>query len=342
MNRAALVLAVGWMAWLGIAGAEEFSHDIAPRLQWNENSGYCGETSFISAGLYFGQYCSQFTARSLASPGVPQSDPASQLLLGVNDAAAAQRMKLRATEFANRRQLSSRQFLTWVKDQTLAGRVAIIGVFNNGILLGEWTSRWGGDSSYDHIVPVLGWGSNFPLSDRRFRPSDTITISDNGLYGPIGTPPAYPFLFSYRLREFPGNRFQANNPRGPVYMLKNAPKNYGIAIEGVADRDGVTLPVRVTASLNHEPEIGHHSDTPPDPVPLVLTATVTIPDPGVAYVLYRYDDFDRVPEANFNAAAADAVESWTIAPHSGSTFTVQVGALTSDTVIFRAVPAGAP
>ena len=45
--------------------------DVPPRRQWNENSGYCGETSFISAGMYFGQYCSQFTARSIASPGVP-------------------------------------------------------------------------------------------------------------------------------------------------------------------------------------------------------------------------------------------------------------------------------
>ena len=68
-------------SFLATAAAEpsplpyHFTHNIAPRLQWNENSGYCGETSFISAGLHFGQYCSQFTARSLASPGVNQADP---------------------------------------------------------------------------------------------------------------------------------------------------------------------------------------------------------------------------------------------------------------------------
>lgn len=62
---------------------------MSPRFQWNANSGYCGETAFISAGMRFGQYTSQWTARSLASPGVDQWKPSSQLLLGVNDLRAA-------------------------------------------------------------------------------------------------------------------------------------------------------------------------------------------------------------------------------------------------------------
>ena len=38
---------------------------IPPRLQWNENNGYCGEMSFISAGLYYGQYlCNTTPGRS--------------------------------------------------------------------------------------------------------------------------------------------------------------------------------------------------------------------------------------------------------------------------------------
>lgn len=318
-----------------------FSHGIPPRLQWNENSGYCGETSFISAGLHFGQYCSQYTARSLASPGVNQADPASQLLLGVNDTAAAQRMKLAATEFNNRRQRSARDFLEWVKQRTLGGEIAIIGVFNNGILLGEWTRRLDGDSSYDHIVPVLEWGSENPFDRLRYFPTDVITFSDNGLYGPFGTPPVYPFLYSFRLRDFPGTRFQANNPRGPIYMLKDSPKHYGIAIRGVLDRDNVTVPVKLTSNLNFEPDIGSASNTPPDPIPMQLTATVTLPDQSVAYVLYRYDDFEKVPTANFNTAASQAVESWNIPAHSGPTFTTQFNGLSNQTVIFRAVPASA-
>lgn len=319
-----------------------YSHDIAPRLQWNENSGYCGETSFISAGLHFGQYCSQYTARSIASPGVNQANPNSQLLLGVNDTSAARKMKLAAAEFDNRRQRSTREFLEWVKQRTLAGDVAIMGVFNNGIILGEWTNRTGGDSSYDHIVPVLEWGSESPLDHTRYFPTDVITFSDNGLYGPFGTPPVYPFLYSFRLRDFPGNRFQANNPRGPIYMLKNMPKNYGIAISGVLDTDGVTIPVKVTSNLNYEPDIGHQSNTPPDPIPMQLTATVSIPDQNVGYVLYRYDDFSKVPVVNFNAKAGDAVQSWSIPANSGATFSVQYDGMSDETVVFRAVRASAP
>jgi hypothetical protein len=327
---------------IDLATPYHFSHDILPRRQWNENSGYCGETSFISAGLYFGQYCSQFTARSLASPGVDQSNPSSQLLLGVNDTAAAARMKLAATPFPNRFQRSTREFLEWVKRQTLAGEVVVIGVFNNGIILEEWNSRFGGDRSYDHIVPILAWGSEVPLDRLRFFPSDVLTFSDNGLFGPVGAPPEYPFLFSYRLRDFPGSRYQANNPRGPIYMLKETPKSYGIAISGVLDPTGVTIPVRLSTNRDDEPEIAKHGNIPPTPESLRLTATVTVPDQSVAYRLYRYDDFADVPSTGFNAAAGQAVEFWTIPPHSGATFHVEYEGRTSDSVIFRAVPAVAP
>ncbi len=319
-----------------------YDNGITPRLQWNANSGYCGETSFISAGLHFGQYCSQYTARSIASPGVNQTDPSSQLLLGDNDTAAAASMRLQAAEFPNRFQLSTEEFLRWIKKNTLDGRIVIIGVFNNGIILEEWTRRWDGDPSYDHIVPVLGWGSKSSLSQLRYFASDVITISDNGLYGPTGTPPEYQFRYSFRLKDFPGNRFQANKPNGPVYMLRNRPRNYGIAIEGVLDPGKVTIPVRLTSSLDHEPDMPHHSNVPPAPVPLTLTATVTLPNSAVAYKLYRYDNFTKVPTANFNALADQAVESWDIPANSGPTATVTIETLTDQRVIFRAVPVDAP
>lgn len=325
-----------------ISSRFEFSHDIPPRLQWNENNGYCGETSFISAGMHFGQYCSQFTARSIASPGIPQHHPDAQLLLGVNDRSAAKRMRLDAIEFLNRSQRSSREFLAWVKSRTLLGEVVIIGVFNNVTRLEEPPSL--ADPEYDHIVPVLEIGSQFPFDTRHslFIPSDVITISDNGLYGPVGEPPVYPYLFAYRMVNFLGTRFQANRPNGPMYLLKNRPKNYGISIRGVLDLDGVTVPVRLSSNTNREPEIAHGSNTPPAPEPIKLFARVTLPDPSVAYNLYRYDDFAKVPVAGFNARAGDAVQSWRIPANSGNIFEVELDVLSNETVIFRAVPETAP
>jgi len=320
----------------------QFNQPIEPRLQWNANSGYCGETSFISAGLRFGQYCSQYTARSIASPRVNQTDPSSQLLLGVNDTAAAASMRLKASEYPNQSQSSTRDFLRWVKSRTLSGNVVIIGVFNNGILLEEWTGRDDGDSEYDHIVPVLRWGSKRPFSDSRYAGDDVITISDNGLYGPFGTPPAYQFYYSFPLNHFTGNRRQANNPNGPVYLLRNRPLNYGIAIEGVLDPEAATVPVSLTPSLNYEPDMPHHSNTPPAPIPLDLTVTVTLPDQSVAYNLYRYDDFVDVPTEDFNANAGQAVETCTIPAGSGASYQFVHSTMTDQTVIFRAVPVTAP
>lgn len=340
----ALALGAAFAQPASIPATYAYSHGIPPRLQWEGNYGYCGETSLISAGLHFGQYTSQYTARALASPGVPQNLHASQLLLGVNAGAAARRMRLRAAEFYWPTQRNTRSFTDWVKSRTLKGQIVIIGLFNNGILLDEWTGRDDGDAEYDHIVPVLGWGSDKPVTAMpdTALPNDVVSYSDNGLYGPFGDPPAYPFLYSTRLRHFAGTRRQANNPDGPVYLLSNHAPNFAIAVEGPLDLDGVTIPVQVSASADREPPIADGSTEPPVPAPLTLTAAVEIPDTSRGYQLYLYDDFDRVPVANFNAAAATAVRSWHIPPNSGATFSVAIPTSTGATAVFRAVPQSAP
>jgi hypothetical protein len=323
-------------------------------LQWNANNGYCGEACLVSAGLSFGQYCSQYTARSLASPSYRQSDAASQVLLGTGNRDsgpfrsvaefAARQMRLDAAEFGSTWQFSSRGFLGWIKENFLRGRVVIIGVFNNGIRLGEWTARHGGDAEYDHIVSVLRLGSDQPLSSRprAFLPGDTITISDNGLYTPRGIPQ---FRFSYRIGNFLGSRVQANEPDGPVYLLKKPPPNYGMAVSGPLDRDRVTVPVTLRASRNSEPEMRDGSDSPPAPAPLTLTAMVHLPDASKAWNVYCYTNFADVPVANFNAAAKSAARIWRYpagASSGAAAKTITVSTNTAATIVFRAVAADAP
>lgn len=315
---------------------------IVPRLQWNENFGYCGETSFISAGMNLGQYCSQFTARSLASPGVPQHEERSQLLLGVNEVAAATAMRLDGFPFDTSSQTSTPQYLAWVKENTLAGRTVIIGVFNNGIRLREWSNPNDGDPNYDHIGPILGIASRRSLQHDAgtYYPEDILTFDDNGLYGP--GPEGYQFRYSYHFGPFQGTRQQANQPHGPLYMERDRPPNYAYAVTGVLDFDGATIPVRLTASRHDEPQIGHHSNIPPTPEPLRLTATVTLPDPAQSYNLYLYDDFARVPTSGFNAAAGQSSRQWVIPANSGGTFVVSIEVMTDTTAVFRAVPTTAP
>ncbi len=335
---AATALAVLAPAAPASAGWHQRGTPLQPRQQWNANSGYCGETSLIAVGMRHGQYTSQWTARALASPGIPQWKPEAQLLLGVNDLVAARAMRLRASEYDNRRQRSSRQFLSWSKRRFLRGEDVVIGVFNNVRKLGEPLSL--ADPEYDHIVPLMGFGSATPFgTSAAYRPTDQITLSDNGLFD-LG--PNVPFLFSYELSRFGKSRKQASAAGGPLYSLKRRPPSYGVAIDGLADREGVTVPVRLSSSANGE---GLQNDAklkaPPEPRSIELTAHARLPATDRAYNVYLYDSFSDVPREGFNAKAGRAVRSWHVpAGHPGKWRTT-IEALSSETRVFRAVPASA-
>ena len=318
-----VLMCLGIVAVVG--AVPSVAQPVEPRLQWNANFGYCGETSFISAGMRFGQYTSQWTARALASPHVPQTRASSQLLLGGNDLAAARRMRLSAVAFDTGNRDTPARFLGWVKSRFVRGDVVIIGVDNNVRILGEPIP--GQVGSYDHIVPVLGIGESAP--------SDTITISDNGLHN-VGS--NYPFVYTYRFSDFPLSRRAANLLGGPIYSLALGSAHYGTAVTGILDPKHETIPVRLTSSFDGE---GLQNQarlvSPPTPSRIRLTAHVRIPDVTRSYTVYMYDRFSKVPTSDFAAHSANAVNSWTIPAHSGKHWRVAVSALSSDTRVFRAV-----
>ncbi len=328
------------------SGAASFGavarNDIPPRLQWMYNHGYCGETSLISAGLYYGQYLSQYDARRIANPGIPQNDKASQLLLSANAERAARRMHLltHAYDGANR---SSREFLAWVGRNVARGYPVAIGVYMNEYYF--YHKRRAGDRTYDHIVPIVAVGN------------DTITFSDNGLNapgaGPIGPHPGdwrplRKYLYTYRVSSFVKTREQANDPSAPPYSLPRAgrsplPADYAVAVTGVSDPEHETLPVRVATNKYYEwPPIAQDSNHRPTAEALTLTVTVSGLTPGVSYTLYRYDDFGAVPDVNFNARARQASQHWRFRIRFGNSYTVRQAIESDQTVIYRAVPSSGP
>lgn len=323
-------------------------NDIPPRLQWDQNFGYCGETSFICAGLYLGQYCSQYTARYIASDGMPQSLRDSQLLLGINDTHTADRMSLNYDKWQHEKESSPPQgttdaFFVWIKKHVAKGHPVIIGVFNNESLIYGNTHPEAGDPEYDHIIPVTGVGSySFPLDDDTYHGSDQIYFSDNGLFKPSGYPL---FLYNSRFDDFKLDRKEANSPNGPVYSLLDKPDHYGIALLSVYDSDDVTLPVRLKTSRNDEiPEIAQgrglanpasRANLPPPPRPLTLTVFVDGLDAGTVYNLYLYDDFEKVPRKDFNSNPH--TKKWTISGVEG-TYTMTHEIMSNETAVFRAVP----
>lgn len=288
--------------------------NIPPRIQWMSNYGYCGEMSMISVGLYYGQYISQFDARTIASPGVSQTSANSQLLLGVNAGNAAKAMKLKATEWNAAG--TANQFLTWVKQNIARTFPVIIGVF----------MRTGTDPDYDHIVPVFAVKSSQPMTDLNYYSDDVLTFNDLGV--DKGT------TFSYAFGAFQG---KSNvNP----YSLKTK-GNYGISITGVMDTNGDTLPVRIDTNLNDEaPEI--KGGTRPTASPLTLMVTVSGLQAGLAYKLYKYTSFANVPTSAFNTNAAKAAKIIDVQIAAGSVFKMTETIQSNEMAIYRAVRASAP
>ena len=351
---AALAPALGASPALG--SAYTASSKVTPFLQWGPNYGYCGEASFIAAGMRFGQYTSQWTARRVASSRSDQTLRASQLLLGTslpdgNAQTAAAAMRLGIESYDSAQQTSTADYLAWVKRRVVQGDAVIMGVLNNVNMLGFDNP---GDAEYDHIVPVLGVGSENPLEGGNastYFPTDTLTISDNGLYG-LGARP-----FTYRFDAVQKTRRQANRGRAisDLYSVLSptgqSAANYAVAVTGPTDNSPggpYVIPVSVASSRNNE---GFPSadpmPKPPSAKRTTLTVTVSIPDSSKAYRLYEYTRFAAVPRANFNAAAAanpkSVARTWEIPANSGERFTVRLANVrTAGTYVFRAVPVTAP
>jgi hypothetical protein len=318
------------------------SNPITPRIQWNENHGYCGEVSFISAGLYYGQYLSQYDARAIASPGTPQYKASSQLLVGENDTYAASKMHLTYAEWTPGPRSTASSFLQWVKSEVIQGYPVAIGIYENNYRFYGSTNPKAGDPDYDHIVDVTGITSNHPLTlPATYYPTDELAFNDNGLW--TGTPSGQPQnIFSYPFGSFQATRQQANAKTGHIYSLPDAVPDYGIALTGVADHDQETVPVRVATSVNYEsPQIGHHSNARPKAMALALTVTVSGLHSGTVYNLYRYDSVGSVPNTAFNRHKSAASQSWTFTA-TGATHTLTQPIQSNDEVIYRAVPASAP
>ena len=324
----------------------------------------------IVAGMRVGQYTSQWIARSLAAPRINQTLEASQLLIGTSPpvgnavtAAAGMRLNLLSYDTANGG--STPAYLAWVKQRFLAGNTVIIGVLNNVNMLGEYPP---GDAEYDHIVPVMGVGSEQPFTAEntgKYFPTDTLTISDNGLYVPRGKNvpgnssgnPRGSSLYTYPFAEFQKTRAQANKGRGAgsLYSVLLATGtslgNYAVAVTGVMDNSPggpFVVPVTLASTAKDEgfPTVDPMAK-PPAAKRTTITAAVTIPDATQAYRLYEYTRFSAVPRGNFNAAAvaypSDVARSWDIPAGSGSTYTVKLqNVSTAGTYVFRAVPVSAP
>jgi hypothetical protein len=304
---------------------------IFPRDQWEHNLGYCGEVSLISAGLYYGQYLSQYDVRDLAT-----GDQLEELNFD-NAERAVKKMHLTSESWSDNGTNRIEDFLAWIKQSILSDIPVMIGIYMNGSIFDGLEED--GKADYDHEVPVIGIESHHPLSasHAQYYDDDWIVFSDNGLYTPRPKMPLY--LFKYKFKCFQKSRDDASDPHSPPYSLANDRSNYGIKLTGT-NAQNPTLPVRVCTSVNNEPhEIVDKSRVRPKPIPFSLSIGVWGMNDGNKYKLYRYDNRSKVPEKEFNKNAKYAAKSWEITTANPAVVEV----INSNHVaVYRAVAASAP
>ena len=306
---------------------------ISPRFQWQANFGYCGETALISAGLYYGQYVSQYDARAYASKNQNQNERASQLLIGINENTAANVMHLNIEKWNNS---GADNFLAWVKKNIIQKHPVVIGIYQNMSLFEEV-----GDAEYDHIVPIIGIETNHSLTDYKYHADDIIHFSDNGLIGD-NTPTGSKYIYNFSFKEFQRTRTEADQRLAPSYSIAKLAKNYGFAVTGVKDTYNETVPVSLKTNINYEgPSILDGTSIRPASTPITLTITVSKLKPNAIYYLYRYNNLEKVPNGSFNSNAINAIKTYTIKIESGSTFTTSEVISSNEIAVYRAVPAAA-
>ncbi len=184
---------------------------VTPFYQWENNNGYCGEVSLMSAGLANGQWVSQYNTRlvcggffgpeadgtgpSLRQAGIHPRKTGNlnaQLLIetpyqgltGPYDYDWAKRCATNAGlvllqypsnsgfQTANAGLAGYRDFMRWIKAQVIAGHRVAFGILDNG----------GTDPQYDHIVTVVKIGTNHAPDDASYYPDDVIYFDDHGGY----------------------------------------------------------------------------------------------------------------------------------------------------------------
>jgi hypothetical protein len=230
-------------------------------MQWENDNGYCGETSVQSIALYNGAWVSQQTVRTLAG---------GELLLGVNADKALKKLHFQFESWRGSGSSQFQSYMAWMKKNLSAGVPVIFAAYLSG----------SSDSDYDHIMPAIGvqstnatggFGSSDKLEWNTLFSSQTVTNT----FGALG-----------------GSRSSCKLSIGKGGCVPLG-VDYGIAVPGFLDKDQATLPIKLTVDKASEPNLSQGA------APGTLQGTLTVYglQPGRNYALLRYNGFESVPES---------------------------------------------
>jgi len=279
------------------------------RNQWDANSGYCGETSFIQAGLYYGQYFSQYFVRKLVSGH--QSDEKDQLLLGVNDMKAAKLLKMTYQKFTPDTDVEV--WAEWIKSHLLQGHpvvTAVLANFDPDFFGTAEADLAPGQDEYDHIVSIVNvTGDSFDNYQFTFYDhGEWQLLRPKDAHGPDANTNG---VFTYKLKDVYKSRDACNTANTAYCLIDSSQNKYAIALTGNADVDTTDgHPVTITTSPVEEvPVMEEESEKKPAPSPMKLSVTCYGLQPSSSYVLHMYKSLADVPGKS-DDPSANAAKSW--------------------------------
>jgi hypothetical protein len=277
---------------------------IAPRAQWDDNNGYCGETSIQTFALRYGTYVSQYRVRAIINP-----DQKHELLLGENENVALAALRLTYRQWQGGAAPQYQAYLAWTKQQLHLGYPVIGTLYVRGMTYAD----------YDHIVPFIGFMSSHDAAN--YYADDKLIFYDN--YSSTRFTRAFSTLVA--------SRWEANRGSYEYYVPKQT--DYGCAVTGIVDPRRETVPVGLSVNRWDEPDVIAGAR------PATMRGTLTVKSlvPGKTYSLLRYNDYRKVPTGKFLATGGYASARTFIATSTTQTFSDSF--LSSAGVTYRCVRA---
>jgi hypothetical protein len=292
------------LALASFSAAASVQLDIAPRKQWNNNNGYCGECSIQQIALYYGAYISQYRSRQLIDPTQVQD-----VWVPENSAPIFDALRLNYDVWNSAQaQPQYQAYLVWIKKHLKQKHPVIIDVF----VAGE------SDPAYDHIMTAVGYTSVDALT---YHAEDRLLFTDHYLNAYYNR--SFGSIYDTRSMNGNGARYEYCIPRDV---------DRGCAVTGIKDTSGTARRVYLKVNRWDEPNISKGA------LPVVLTGTIKVTGltPGKSYALLRYNNYKNVPTSNY---LNSLFSKKTVFKATSSTQSFTDTFKSSAFVIYRCVPA---
>lgn len=270
-------------------GPGSFVLDIPPRYMWGWGpglQGYCGETSFQSAGIFFGNWVSSEEVR-YASGG-------EELLIAVNDELTAQTLKYDYERWmwdAHNPPQAGEFLSDFVRSHIEKGHPVIFGAF-------EKLPK--GDKDYDHIMIITGIQNETTQKPKGMGDADVAGFYFNDLYLNKTR-----FLSAANDVQTRQGCKTNETPEQPYEYCLPANYDYAIAIKGVLDDERVLTRMQLIMPAWTEPDWGKEDGLHQLPVKFTVSARFFGLNVGSTYNVYRYDDPRSVPSSKFHTSSFD-------------------------------------